>query len=77
MFTVHIEACHGGHGGAFMQKDAQRNDTILAYGNRTLHMPERNFSSFRNGLSGSILRFEHNVDETYLQDVLSYQTLKD
>lgn len=77
VFTVHIEACHGGHGGAFMQKDAQRNDRILAYDNRTLHMPERNFSSSRNGLSGSILCFEHNVDETYLQDFPLYQTLKD
>lgn len=77
MFTVHIEACHGGLGGAFMQKDAQRNDRILAYGNRTLHMPERNFSSFRNGLPGGIFCFEHNVDETYLQTLPSYQTLKD
>ena len=77
MFTVHIEACHGGHGAAFMQKDAQRNDRVLAYGNRTLHMPERNFSSFRNGLSGGILCFEHSVDKTYLHDRPSYQTLKD
>jgi len=77
VFTAHIEACHGDLGRAFMQKDAQRNDRTLAYGNRTLHMPERNLSTFRNGLSGGILCFEHNVDETYLQTLLSYQTLKD
>lgn len=60
-----------------MQKEAQRNDRILAYGNRTLHMPERNFSSFKNALPGGILCFEYNVDKTYLQDLLSYQTLVD
>lgn len=60
-----------------MQKEAQRNNRILAYGNRTLHMPERNFSSFKNGLSGGILCFEHNVDETYLHNLPSYQTLID
>lgn len=60
-----------------MQKEAQRNDRVLAYGNRILHMPERNFSSFKNGQflnTGGILCFEHNVDKTYLQDLLSYQT---
>lgn len=57
----------GGLGGAFMQKDAQWNDRILAYGNRTLLMPERNFSIFKNKLSGVILCFEHSVDEKYLQ----------
>lgn len=54
-----------------MQKEAQRKDRILAYGNRTLHMPESNFSSFKNGLSGGILCFEHNVDKTYLKDLPS------
>lgn len=45
-----------GLGKAFTQKDVQRNDRILAYGNRTLHTHTRKeLSDFRKGLSCGIL----------------------
>lgn len=59
-----------------MQKHVQTNDRILACGNRTLHMPERNFSSLKSCLFVSIFCFEHNQNKDYLKTLISQQVLK-
>lgn len=76
MFTVHIEACHVGLGGAFTQKDAQRNDRILAYGNRTLHTPERNFLTLKKDCLVVFCALNTSLDVMYFQIFTCYCALK-